>query len=409
MRPETSVPDAVDAVEREAAPLRLVVLHRGEPPNRAADPWASVDEPRVLQLARAIASSDGWRGRAPASLSVRTGGEPLIAAVGRFGDADLAWLGGASHQLATTLERVVLLDHAAAETAAERLAAALVERFGLEAVRSFRFAGVPRGGLLVLGLLAYVLDLPHDRLTTTTSPEPVAPDDAPLVLVDDVAISGVRLSRVVRSRRERRLLVATLHAHPDLRAAFVARHPAVELFLTAHDLVDHAPAALGDGYVAWRARWSERADPDAAWIGQPDQVVYPWNEPDLSVWNEVTAREESGWSVVPPERCLKRRGRPSLKVQHMEACFGRLRMRPDVIAVEAEDAVVLGRGDTAASFVLEGVAADMWRALAATGTRAAAGRQLSSVYDVDEASLVDDLDAFVADLHEAGLLAAEPA
>ena len=93
----------------------------------------------------------------------------------------------------------------------------------------------------------------------------------------------------------------------------------------------------------------------------------------------------------------------------MEACFGRLRMRPDVIAVEAEDAVVLGRGDTAASFVLEGVAADMWRALAATGTRAAAGRQLSSVYDVDEASLVDDLDAFVADLHEAGLLAAEPA
>lgn len=391
------------------APLQLVVIHRGEPSALAADPWASASEPRVLQLARAIASSDGWRGRAAASLAVRTTGDPLIAAVGRFGAADLAWLGGASRQLATTLKRVILLDHAGAESAVERLAAALVERFGLEAVRSFRFAGVPRGGLLVLGMLAYALELPRDRLTTSASPSPEPPDDAPLVLVDDVAISGLRLARIVRSRRERRLVVATLHAHPDLRATVVARHPSVEAFVTAHDLVDHAPEALGDGYAAWRARWSERGDPDAAWIGQPDQVVYPWNEPDLSVWNEVTAREEPGWSVVPPERCLKRRGRLALEVQRMEEAFGRLRPHPDVIVAEAEGGVVLGRGDTATSFVLEAVAADMWRALAATGERGAAARRLASVYDVDEASLADDLGAFVADLREAGLLAEEPA
>ncbi len=399
--------------------LRCVVLHRGEPPALEPDPWAGSAGARAVQLARAIATSDGWLGR-DAALVVRTEPAPVIAALGRFDEAAERWLTIAAEQLATTLQRLVLLDHSAVEEATTRLAAALEARYGRETLRSFRYAPVPRGGLLVLGALAYLLELPRGQIETTPADANRIPADAdrtpnegeqaseheqpPLVLVDDIAISGLRLSQTVARRSEPRLVIATLHAHPDLRGAFVAAHDRVEAFLAAFDLRDHAPAALGDGYRAWLERWRARAAPGTLWIGQPDHVVYPWNEPDLGVWNEVSGREEPGWSVVPPEHCLKRRGRAALNVQQMSGGRGRLRPHPELIAGEHDGSVVIGQLATDTSFALEGTAADIWRAIVESGDPQAATGRLARVYDADRATLAGDVAAFVAELREAELL-----
>jgi len=387
-----------------ATPLRLVVVHRGEPPVLDVDPWAAADGPRSLQLARAIAASDGWTARPAATLVVRGGPEPLIAAVGRFGAADEAWIAAASPYLAATLPRVRLLDASAVEGAAARLAAALTAHFGLEALRGCRYAAVPRGGLLVLGHLAYLLGLPHDRLATSNPTGAEPRDDAPLVLVDDVAISGLRLARTLAARPEARLVVATLHAHPELRAALLAAHPRVEAFVAADDLHDHAPAAWGDDHAAWRDRWRARAAPGTLWIGQPDHVVYPWNEPDVGVWNPVAEREEPGWSVVPPERCLKRRHATPCPVQLMPPATGRLRPHPDVVAAEVEGQVVVGQLASGRSFALEGSGAAMWRALAATGEVADSAAHLAPTFGLDAADVARDVAAFAAELQGAGLL-----
>jgi hypothetical protein len=393
--------------QERVPPLRLIVLHRGEPPRPAVDPWASPDGLRPLRLAHAIAASDGWSRYAASSLVVRGGPDPVIAGVGRFDAAAERWLAAASQQMATTLQRLTLLDHAAAEAAAERLANALATRHGRAELRRFRYAALPRGGLLVLGMLAYLLELPSERLTTTSSPIP--DDDAPLVLVDDIAISGLRLSQTLAGMPERPTTIATLHAHPDLRASFVAMHPRVEAFVSAHDLHDHAPAGLGDGYAGWLERWRGRAAPGTAWIGQPDHVVYPWNEPDLGVWNEVAGREEPGWSVVPPERCLKRRGRGAVPVQVVPDADGRIGPHPDVITAEAEGGVVVGHLGSGTSFFLDGSGADIWRALVGTGERGAATDRVARVYRVEAAELRADVEAFTSELVGAGLLVERPA
>jgi hypothetical protein len=390
-----------------APPLRLVVLHRGEPPQPTPDPWQSPHGSRIGALAGAIAASDGWQRYGPATIVVRTAPAPIIAAVGRFDAAAEGWLVAAGHQLATTLPRLVLLDHAAAEAAAERLADALAARHGHDELRRFRFAAVPRGGLIVLGMLAYLLDLPAERLTTTATDLP--DDAAPLVVVDDVALSGLRLSQTLARLPERRTTVATLHAHPDLRAAFTVLHPRVEAFASAHDLHDHAPAALADGYASWLERWRRRVAPGTAWIGQPDHVVYPWNEPDLGVWNEVAGREEPGWSVVPPEGCLKRRSRPAVQVQTMPAAAGPLLPHPDVVTAETEGGIVVGQLGSGASFLLEGSAADIWRAVVTAGARDAAAVRVAQAYQVDPADLRADVDAFTTDLVATGLLVEAPA
>jgi hypothetical protein len=387
-------------------PLRLVVVHRGEPPRPSLDPWASSDGPRALQLARAIATSEAWSSHGPATLVVRDGAEPLIAAVGRFDAAAEAWIEAAGAYLAATLPRVRLLDHRAVEGAATRLADALAAHYGRGALQGFRYAAVPRGGLLVLGALAYLLDLPHDRIATSTAAPSAPPDDAPLVLVDDVAVSGLRLARTLAARPEARVVVATLHAHPELRAALRAAHPRVEAFVAADDLHDHAPAAWGDAYAAWRDRWRDRADPGTLWIGQPDHVVYPWNEPDVGVWNPVAACEERGWRTVPPEHCLKRRAATPCPVQLMPKADGRLRPHPDVVAAEVEGRVVVGQLGSGRTFALEGTGADVWRALAATGDLDAGAARLAAAFGVEVAAVASDVAAFAAELLAADLLVA---
>jgi hypothetical protein len=391
--------------DRPSPPLHLAVLHRGTPPTLDPDPWAAPDVSRILRLAHAIAASDGWRRYAPSAIAVREGTEPVVAVVGRFDAAAERWLEQATQQLATILPRVVLLDHAAAEAVAERLADALTALYGRGDLRRFRYAAVPRGGLLVLGMLAYLLDLPGDRLTTTSADASAnGGDDAPLVLVDDIAISGLRLSQTLARLPERPTTIATLHAHPDLRAEFMKMHPRVDAFVSAHDLHDHAPAALADGYAGWLERWRGRAALGTAWIGQPDHVVYPWNEPDVGVWNDVSGREEPGWSVVPPDRCLKRRARETTPVQVMPAAAGPLGPHPDVVTADVEGGVVVGHLGSGASFFLDGTAADIWRALVATVDRPAAAAAVGRLYDAEPTDLLADVKAFSADLLAAGLL-----
>jgi hypothetical protein len=385
------------------APPRVVILHRGDPPPLTPDPWAAEGAERVERLAQAIASSAGWRDRPPATLVVRASPEPLIAAIGRFGDADVRWLEVAAQQAASVMPTIRLLDHVAVEAAIAKLAAALVNRFGRERLRTYRYAPVPRGGLLVLGTLSYLLDLPRERLAS--SPDAVAPtDDSPLVLVDDIAISGLRLSQAATAHPERPVVVATLHAHPDLRAAFIAAHTNVTAFVSAVDLTDHAPATMADGYDGWRARWHARAEQGALWVGQADHVVYPWNEPDLGVWNDVSGREERGWLLVPPDRCLKNRTTHPIDVQRMPEGSGHLRASPAVVAGELDGRIVVGHTGSATSFELDGVAADTWRALFEHGDPGKAAKHLAATYDVAVRDVAADVTAFVSDLLAAGLL-----
>lgn len=411
-------------------PVRVALIFRGEPPTIDPDPWSAGGRPRIVALAQAIASSPGWSGRPPAALVVREGPDAAIAAIGRFADDDLAWLAAARGQAEAVAPWLRWLDPAAAEAAVGQLADALVARFGLDELRRWRYAAVPRGGLFVLATLAYLLDLPASALGTTAddagAPAPVAPRDAaspgaaarrdgqpaheaapppdatPLVVVDDIALSGLRLSQQVRRTRGARLVVATLHAHPDLRHAFLAAHPRVTDFVSAIDLVDHAPTALASEHVAWRDRWRDRLDPDSLWIGQPDHVAYPWNEPDLSVWNPVAQREEHGWPLVPPDRCLKRQRAHAIPVQRSAPPRPGAGPHPSVIAGELHELVVLANLETGAAVELDEVGSSMWRALVARADPRAAAAQVAAAYGADERQVAADLHGFVAELVAAG-------
>ena len=388
-------------------PYSFVVLHRdGLPPSLEAAFRASSATPPLLLLARALASSHVWSDGPPVTLVARPEPTPVLAAIGRFGPTDEARLAALHHHLRTVLQRTIYLDHRRVEAACEALAERLKSRYAREELARMRFVGIPRGGSIVLGMLSYALGLSRHQLEAAPTP------DEPLVIVDDCVLSGLRLSQFLEARPEQNIVVATLYSHPDLRAALLERSPQVRDVVSAFDLTDHAPATLGSEYDAWHARWQARVDPRTLWIGQPDHVGFPWGEPETSSWNPVTDREEIGWHVIPPELCLKHRHAAhasAFATQLQRTAEGAYRPTERIVVGEIEGAVVIGDLGADTTYSLEGVAADMWRAVLASRDAHEAVTMLSNTYEVDTDTLRADMDTFVDELVAAGILERVPA
>ena len=356
---------------------------------------------RLRALADALSVSTLWAEMPRATLVVRPAPEPLLGVLSCLDAAGRARLEALRWQLEHMLPRSRYVSYARAEEDCERLASQLVERFGRDGLRDCRFVAIPRGGFVVLGLLAYILGLPRSQLETPHPP------DAPLVVVDDCALSGVRFGGFLERCESRRVVFAHLYSPPELREAIETREPDRVTCLSAHDLRDHALENLGEEYPAWRERWLKRMDRHGYWVGQPDHLCFAWNEPDTGFWNPVTEKEESGWRLAPPELCLKNRPAPGAKpvpVQVQPRGKGPLKPSSRVLFGELEGQIVVGDLKAEESFVLSDVAADMWQAIIKYGNLEDVAETLSKDYDVDGTALRADLRNFIDDLLYRGLL-----
>lgn len=356
---------------------------------------------QLQTVQRALSFSPLWTEMPRASIVVRQGSDPLLGIIGYFDAADEARLEALQWQLHHLLPRLRYIGYARAEEDCERLAERLVERFGREELRDFRFAAMPRGGFVVLGMLAYVLGLQRSQL------DPPHPTDAPLVVVDDCTISGVRFGQFLERIENPSIVFAHLYSPPESREAIEDREAGRVTCLGAHDLHDHARENLGEEYPAWRERWMERMDRRGYWVGQPEHVCFAWNEPDFGFWNPVTGREETGWRFVPPELCLKNRpapGQEPVPVQIQSQGVGSLKPSAHTLFGEFEGGVAIGNLKTGESFMLDGAGADMWRAIVEHGEVERAAAALLGTYEVDASILIADLREFVDDLLSQDLL-----
>lgn len=359
--------------------------------------------PNAEALARALAASPPWANLPEAVMVVRPEPRPLVGLLGTFEEEGVRRVEALRWQLHDALGRLRYVDYAQAERDCAVLAEKLADRFGELQLRTFDYVGIPRGGLLVLGMLAYALDLDRDRVHTALA----AKADGPLVVVDDCSLTGARFGQFAERFPDREIIFAPLYSHPDLRAALTASDARYTACLSARDLHDHAPDRMGDDYEAWRARWMERSDARCRWVGLPDHVCFPWSEPDIAIWNPVTEREELGWRIVPPSACLKNRARAGKAPERLQVQTepeGAFRLPETLLYGTLDDGVVIADTDAGTAFRLEGVAAAMWHALLDHPTHEDALSTLQSTYRVNRATLHNDLKDFTQRLQQHGLL-----
>ena len=354
----------------------------------------------LFGLAQAIASSPIWAEMPGNILIVRPTPQSALFVLGRLDEAGKMRIATEYQDLNQNITRLRYVSYRQAEEDCERLAKQLVDRFG-DQLKEFYFTGIPRGGLIVLGMLAYALGLRSDQLQPPSSP------DVPWVVVDDCVFTGSRLSQFLQSHSHEAVIFAHLYSHPDLRQAIAAREQNVIACLSAQDLHDYALEDLGDGYPEWQANCLAQLDGIRYWVGKTDNICFSWNEPDRFVWNPVTERIEGCWLLIPPEICLKNRLKAAAQapiIQIQPESKGLIQPKSQVIFGEYERQIVIGNLATQESFCLTGVAADIWLAIIEHGNLEKVVTELLRRYEVDEATLRLDVETFTDELYAQDLL-----
>ncbi|MDF5733210.1 MAG: PqqD family peptide modification chaperone [Rhizonema sp. PD38] len=354
----------------------------------------------LFGLSQAIACSAIWAEMPGNVLIVRPTPQPALFVLGRLDEAGKMRIATEYQDLNTNITRLRYVSYRQAEADCERLAKQLVDRFG-DQLKEFHFTGVPRGGLIVLGMLAYALGLRSDQL------QPPSSTHVPWVVVDDCVFTGSRLGQFLQSHSHEAVIFAHLYSHPDLRQAIAVREPNVIACLSAQDLHDYALEDLGDHYLDWQANCLAQLDGIRYWVGKTDNICFSWNEPDRFVWNPVTEKIEGCWLLIPPEICLKNRLKaatqaPTIQIQPQSK--GLIQPDSQVIFGEYEGQIVIGHLATQESFCLTGIAADIWLAIIEHGNLEKVVTALLRSYEVDEATLRLDVDTFTNDLYAQGLL-----
>jgi hypothetical protein len=334
---------------------------------------------------------------------------------GEAGALDMERLKQLAAQISHTGRSARYIGYREAEALAEILAEQLSQRYGRSEVQGFEYRAIPRGGLIVLGMLSYALGLPAARL----SPENGAAG-RPVVCVDDCVLSGMRFKEQLLRLKGRQVILASLFAPAALCGS---QESEVEPFecICATALRDLGPELYGDAYPAWRQRWAQRQGDAVLWIGQPEHLCFAWSEPESSFYNSVNGSLEPGFLLAPPERCLRHRNEQpngpaeSLKdrpqVHFHEDGPGPLHAAPRVVAVRIDANRVAvadfsaAEADTAAEcYLLEGSAADMWEHILVHGTVERASQALSKLYDAEPRILSKDTADFADSLLDLEIL-----
>jgi len=362
---------------------------------------------RLRALGRALTTSPGFRGMGEAVIVVRTEHPVRLALIGRFSPTEAARVQFLSGILGTGLRRLRYVSYGDAERVARALADRLLDHLGPEALSRCQFAALPRGGLFVLGMLAYLLDLRADQVSGSLESSSAGPsDDAPLVIVDDCALSGLRFAETLDRVEARSVVFAHLFSHPRLRDAIRERESKVVGCLAGEDLLDLGDKLLAEDRAAWEARWLERSDGRVYWTGLPEHVCFAWNEPDITIWNEESGAEEAPWRIVPPEFCLKNIPAVdgSIRLQEQGSCEGLIRPGEGTVFARFAEEVLVADIETGRAYSFPGIAGEIWTALVAGRSPETVVESLVTGYEVDPARLRSDVDSLVEKAVGLGLL-----
>jgi len=355
----------------------------------------------LLSLASAIANSPAWDNVAEVKLIIRPNPEPVIAVMGCLDAAAELWVKHLLSTLNKSLSRLHYVSYKQAEEDCQLLATQLIERFGREQLKQFHFTAVPRGGLIILGMLAYALNLSSHQL------QPPESSDIPWVVVDDCVFTGSRLGNFLQSHTHSKVIFAHLYSHPDLRQAIATKEPQVMACLSARDLPDYGAEDLGEHYQTWKQQSLSQLAGARYWVGKTDSLCFSWNEPDRFFWNPISQKMQGCWRFLTPEICQKNRlkspANPPL-IQMQNEGNGNIKPGLNVIYGENEEEILIGNLETQTSFSLDGVAADIWKALVEFGNVEQIVTSLLNTYEVDEDYLRSDVHTFINQLDSQGLL-----
>jgi len=348
----------------------------------------------LLIIAHGIASSPLWSQMPEAEIRVRLS-PPEITVIGLFDAADIARLKALAWQAKHALHTLRYVRLTDVEADCHLLISRLHESVDRDQLKKYYFTCIPRGGLVVLGILSYILGLERWQL------EPPPNPDAPIVVVDDCALTGKRFAEFLQKNKSDTIIFAPFYSSPKLRSAIEAREDRVRACISAHDL----ESCLYSNEKDQRAFQEIFESPDKSdyWNGLTEYLCFAWNEPGFVFLNPVTQKVEGNWTIFPHEMCLKN-GPVRIPVSVHPDIRTEFCVAGDIVTIYDEDTVTIDNLVTHDRYLLKGIAAEMWNALREYGTQEALHAKFLNEYDIDPITLERDISDFIKNLFSRGIL-----
>jgi len=348
----------------------------------------------LLALARSIAASPGWEIVPRAVLVARASPSPVLAVLGHLDGKAEAWLAAQARALDADYDRLRVVRYRQAQEDCVRLASLLLDRFGRDELSRARFTAIPRGGFVVLGLLATALGLEHAQLG------PSSPAGRLLVVVDDCALSGSRFRKsLAECSEDQRVAFAHLYSPGALRKAIESSEERVVACLAADDLAVDGRFPKDPSVASQRVEQMQ----DAYFVGKVEPLAFAWGEPDRLIWNPATARLSQAWRLAPPEHCLKNRVAASVSVQQQPGANGPLAPAAEVVFGELDEHIVLLHLQRMTVAALDDVGSAIWRSILRSGNLDTIGDELA-VYEGPKAQIESEAADFTQELIAGGFL-----
>ena len=328
---------------------------------------------------------------------------PVLFALGYFEKEHISRLQKVANSIYWRASNLSYVTYRDAEEACRLLADQILRVLGSKKVEQAAFFGVPRGGLIVLGMLSYELDLDSNQVGPSSERE-IA------VVVDDCALSGNRLGRFLRTLEDGQVLLATLFSNQNLRSAVCRSEDNVLDFVSAHELEDFSH--LREDQDEWRQQWISRDIGKRYWLGTVSPVAFAWGDPDNARWNSVTEQMERGPSVVPPASCLKTRYQEWSRDEYSQvklqpSAKGPIKPPGSVVFGEVGESTIVANPEADVCIELEDTGAAIWHAMIKLGRRDDIVDSLLKDYDIDRTSLTSHVDRFLRHLEKNNLLTLE--
>ena len=352
-------------------------------------------EEGILGIANAMCASPSWALIKDAIIVARIHVDPVLGVIGSFEKKEMRQFEVLQLKLNGFLHRLKYINYSQAEDDCEMLASRLLDAFGRAEIKKFIFAGIPRGGLIVLGMLSYMLDLDHSQLT------PSYDLNTPLVVVDDCVMSGRRFWGYLKQCKHNTIVFSHLYSHPKLREKIADSEPRVISCISARDIVD---------YPSKKSQWHEGPEGKQYWLGKTEYICFPWNEPDSTFYNPISGQVESGFRFMPPELCIKNRLADRSRydrLQIQDEGKGPLKPSLNIIYGILGSEIVVVDIEKNKSFSLDGMSAKIWKAIIKFGNVPDILETLLKKYNVNKKKLETDVNTFVNDLVRRGILVTE--
>ena len=349
----------------------------------------------LLIIARGIASSPIWTMMPEAELWVRLS-PPEITVFGDFEKADIVRLKALAMQTKHALNTLRYVRYSDAQDDCHLLVSRLNERFDSDQLKNYCFTCIPRGGLIVLGILSYLLRLERWQL------EPPPNRDTPVVVIDDCAFTGKRFAQFLQKNQSENIIFAPLYSSPELRSAIEAREPRVRACISARDLKSCLDSNDED-QNAFQEVFSSYVDTSNYSVDLTEYICFAWSEPDLFFPNPVTKKLEGTWTIFPHEICLKS-GPVRIPVSVLQDINREFCVADDIVTIHGDNCVMIDNLVTKDRYKLKGIAAEMWNALMEYGTQEALLTKFFNEYDIDQITLKGDISDLIQNLLSRGIL-----